>query len=115
MTVPVFSLHELSRDLKITDLHLQNLDKATRFHSKILLKHISPSSVVGSSRNFRVESKIELNLLEGLLARKKTWVDIPDRLQFFLSSVFKMADFCYGSLVNQKSMSPNMDSLYITG
>ena len=48
MTVPVFSLHELSTDLKITDLHLQNLDKATRFHSKILLKHISPSSVVGS-------------------------------------------------------------------
>ena len=71
MTVPVFSLHELSTDLKITDLHLQNLDKATRFHSKILLKHISPSSVVGSSRNFRVESKIEMNLLEGLLARKK--------------------------------------------
>ena len=31
---------------------------------------ISPGSVVGSCRNFRVESKIELNLLEGLLVRK---------------------------------------------
>ena len=31
----------------------------------------SPGSVVGSLRNFRVESKIELNLSEGLLVRKK--------------------------------------------
>ena len=37
-------------------------------------------SVVGSRRNYGVESKIELNLLEGLLLRKKTRVDIPDRL-----------------------------------
>ena len=50
----------------------------------------SPGSVVGSRRNFRFESKIELNLLERLLVRKKiTWVDIPDRLQFSLSSVFQ--------------------------
>ena len=32
---------------------------------------ISPGSVVGSHRNFGVESKIELNYLEGLLLRKK--------------------------------------------
>ena len=37
-------------------------------------------SVVGFRRNFAVESKIELNLLEGLLLRKRPRVDIPDRL-----------------------------------
>ena len=56
---------------------------------------ISPGSVVGSHRNFGVESKIELNYLEGLLLRKKkTWVDIPERLQF---------SGCYETLVNEKS------------
>ena len=43
---------------------------------------------------------------------KKTWVDIPDRLQFSLSSVFsKWLIFCYGSLISEKSMLPNMDLL----
>ena len=37
-------------------------------------------SVVESGRNLRVESNIELNLLEALILRNKTWGDIPDRL-----------------------------------
>ena len=55
---------------------------------QFLLTSTSPGSIVRSRRNYRVESKIELNLLEGLLLRKKTWIDIPDRLQFSLSSIF---------------------------
>ena len=39
---------------------------------KDLISLYCPSSVVGSRRNFRVESKLELNLfLEGLFLRKK--------------------------------------------
>ena len=39
MTGPVFSLRELSTDLKNTDYHFQNLGKTTGFCSKILCKH----------------------------------------------------------------------------
>ena len=70
-----------------------------------LLASTSPGSIVGSRRNYRVESKIELNLLEGLLLRKKTWIDIPDRFQFSLSSIFsKWLIFATGlwSVENQK-------------
>ena len=39
MTGPVFSLRELSTDLKSTDFHFQNLSKNTRFRGKALHKH----------------------------------------------------------------------------
>ena len=39
VTGPVFSLRELSTDLKNTDYHFQNLGKTTGFCSKILCKH----------------------------------------------------------------------------
>ena len=76
----------------------------------------SPGSFVGSRRNFRVESTIELNLLEGLLLRKKNLGRHFRLVAIFLKlNFFKMADFCYGSLVSEKLMLPNMELLYITG
>ena len=76
----------------------------------------SPGSVVGSLRNFRVESKIELNLSEGLLVRKQNLGRHSRLVAIFLKlEFFKMADFCYGSLVSEKSVLSNMDLLYITG
>ena len=76
----------------------------------------SPGSVVGSLRNFRVESKIELNLSEGLLVRKKNFGRHFRSVAIFLKlEFFKMADFCYASLVSEKSVLSNMDLLYITG
>ena len=39
--------------------------------SNVVFPNISPASVVGFRRKFVVESKIKLNLLEGLLLRKK--------------------------------------------
>ena len=57
---------------------------------------------------FGVESKIELNLLEGLLRRKKNLGRHSRSVAIFLKTdFFKMADFCYGSLVNEKSILPN--------
>ena len=72
--------------------------------------------VEGSCRNFRVESKIELNLLERLCIRKKKMGRHSRSVViFFKLDSFKMTKFCYGSPVSEKSMLPNMDLLYITG
>ena len=74
-----------------------------------MLTSASPGSKVGSRRNYRVESKIELNLLEGLLLRKKN-LDRHSRLVsiFLKFDFFKMADFCDGPLVSGKSKIPNI-------
>ena len=73
----------------------------------------SPGSVVRSHKNFGVEPKIELNYLEGLLLRKKTWVDIPDRLQFSLSSIFSKWLICAMGLWSVKNQCYQIWTYYI--
>ena len=95
------------------------LNKRTLFHHKIFIvfaDNIGLGSVIGSRRNFGVESKIKLNLLEGHLLRKKYLGRHSTSVPIFLKlDFFKMTDICYDSMVSEKSMLPNKDFLYITG
>ena len=61
----------------------------------------SPGSLLGSRKNFGVELKIELNLWEDHLRKKKNKKKISGKhsssFSIFLKlDFFKMADFCYG-------------------
>ena len=87
------------------------LNKRTLFHHKIFIvfaDNIGLGSVIGSRMNFGVESKIKLNLLEGHLLRKKYLGRHSTSVPIFLKlDFFKMTDFCYESMVSEKSMLPN--------
>ena len=94
------------------------LNKRTLFHHKIFIvfaDNIGLGSVIISRRNFGVESKIKLNLLEGHLLRKKYLGRHSTSVPIFLKlDFFKMTDFCYESMVSEGLSKDQIRTFYIS-